>query len=343
MIRRLVDSTRWRFIACVVVSNLLSGLVSAFVWLPLASRFLESDKTLGPWIPMLLSILLAIPISSFISRVSAKPIQNMVEATKSISRGDYSVRVEETGSGDIAELLRSFNRMTAELGSTEMMRNDFINIFSHEFKTPIVSIRGFARRLRRGGLTREQQAEYLDFIVEESEWLSKLASNVLLISRYENQKLVAEQTDYDLDEQIRTSVLRLESQWAPRGLIFELDLPRLPYRNNSEMMEHVWTNLISNAVKFSRDGGAIFISGTQENGRIFVTIRDEGVGIRPQDLGHIFDKFYQGDSSRMAVGNGLGLALVHRIVELSGGSITAESTLGKGSTFRLELPVHPAD
>lgn len=260
MIRRLVDSTRWRFIACVVVSNLLSGLVSAFVWLPLASRFWEADKTLGPWIPMLLSILLAIPISSFISR---------------------------------------------------------------------------------GGLTKEQQAEYLDFIVEESERLSKLASNVLLISRYENQKLVAEQTDYDLDEQIRTSVLRLESQWAPRGLIFELDLPRLPYRNNSEMMEHVWTNLISNAVKFSRNGGAIFISGTQENGRIIVTVRDEGAGIRPQDLGHIFDKFYQGDSSRVSVGNGLGLALVHRIVELSGGSITAESTLGKGSTFRLELPVHP--
>ena len=295
--RRLVDSTRWRFIACVVVSNLLSGLVSA------------------------------------------KPIQNMVEATKSISRGDYSVRVEESGSGDIAELLRSFNRMTAELGSTEMVRNDFINIFSHEFKTPIVSIRGFARRLRRGGLTKEQQAEYLDFIVEESERLSKLASNVLLISRYENQKLVAEQTDYDhLDEQIRTSVLRLESQWAPRGLIFELDLPRLPYRNNSEMMEHVWMNLISNAIKFSRDGGAIFISGVQENGRIFVTVRDEGSGIRPEDLGHIFDKFYQGDSSRVSVGNGLGLALVHRIVELSGGSITAESTLGKGSIFRLELP-----
>lgn len=339
MIRRLVDSTRWRFIACVVVSNLLAGLVSAFVWLPLADHLLTSDKALSPWIPMLLSILLAIPISSFISRVSAKPIQNMVEATKSISRGDYSVRVEENGSGDIAELLRSFNRMTAELGSTEMMRNDFINIFSHEFKTPIVSIRGFARRLRRGGLTPEQQNEYLDFIAEESERLSKLASNVLLISRYENQKLVAEQTDYDLDEQIRTSILRLESQWSPRGLIFELDLPRLPYRNNSEMMEHVWMNLIGNAIKFSRDGGAIFLSGKIENAVITVTIRDEGVGMRPEDLGHIFDKFYQGDSSRISAGNGLGLALVHRIVELSGGSITAESKAGQGSIFRLELPV----
>ena len=336
--RRLMDSTRWRFIACVVVSNLLSGLVSVFVWMPLADRLLTQEKPLGPWMPMLLSILLAIPISSFISRVSAKPIQDMVEATKSISRGDYTVRVQEGGSGDIAELLRSFNRMTAELGSTGMMRNDFINTFSHEFKTPIVSIRGFARRLRRGGLTPEQQNEYLDFIAEESERLSKLASNVLLISRYENQKLVGEQTDYDLDEQIRTCVLRLASQWPPRGLIFELDLPHLPCRNNSEMMEHVWMNLIGNAIKFSRDGGAIFISGKMENALITVSIRDEGVGIRPEDLGHIFDKFYQGDSSRASAGNGLGLALVHRIVELGGGTITAESTVGKGTTFRLELP-----
>ena len=153
---------------------------------------------MAPWIPMLLSTLLALPIASFVSRRSAKPIQDMLEATKSISRGDYSVRVEEGGSGDVAELLRSFNRMTAELGSTEMMRNDFINTFSHEFKTPIVSIRGFARRLRKGGLTETQQNEYLDFIAEESERLSHLASNVLLISRYETEKLVGEQTDYDL-------------------------------------------------------------------------------------------------------------------------------------------------
>lgn len=166
---------------------------------------------------------------------------------------------------------------------------------------------------------------------------------MLLISRYENQKLVAEQTDYDLDEQIRTSVLRLESQWAPRGLIFELDLPRLPYRNNSEMMEHVWLNLIGNAIKFSRDGGAIFLSGKREDDRIVVIVRDEGVGIRAQELGHIFDKFYQGDSSRVSAGNGLGLALVHRIVELSGGTIRVESTPGKGTAFRLELPTPAAD
>lgn len=205
-------------------------------------------------------------------------------------------------------------------------------------RPPIVSIRGFARRLRKGGLTETQQNEYLDFIAEESERLSHLASNVLLISRYETQKLVGEQTDYDLDEQIRTSVLRLESQWSPRHLIFELDLPRLPYRNNSEMMEHVWMNLIGNAIKFSPDGGVIFIAGKIEDSCITISIRDEGPGIRPEELGHIFDKFYQGDSSQAAAGNGLGLALAHRIVELCGGKIRVESTVGEGSTFSLTLP-----
>lgn len=161
---------------------------------------------------------------------------------------------------------------------------------------------------------------------------------MLLLSRYETQKLVGDQTDYDLDEQIRTCVLRLESQWSARRLIFELDLPRLPCRNNSEMMEHVWMNLLGNAIKFSRDGGAVFINGKREDNRITVTVRDEGIGIRPEDQAHIFDKFYQGDSSHAAAGNGLGLALVHRIVQLSGGQISVESTSGRGSSFRLTLP-----
>lgn len=256
MIRRVLDTPRWQFVGCVAVSNLLSGVVSLFLWMPLLGRLLPPGHFLTPWVPMLLSILLAVPIACLVSRRWAQPVQNLVKATQSICRGDYSVRVPETGTGEIAELLCSFNRMTAELGSTELMRNDFINTFSHEFKTPIVSIRGFARRLRRGGLTPRQQADYLEWIDQESCRLSRLASNVLLISKYENQNLVGDLTDYDLDEQIRTCVLRLESHWAPRNLMFELDLPRLRYRNNSEMMEHVWMNLLSNAIKFSRDGGS---------------------------------------------------------------------------------------
>ena len=159
-----------------------------------------------------IATLVAIPISSAISLHSTKPIQDMVEATKSISKGDFSVRVSEEWEGDIGELLHSFNQMTAELGSTELMRNDFINIFSHEFKTPIVSIRGFAWRLRSGNLT-QQREEYLQFIAEESERLSRLANSVLLIAKYENQTLIADQTEYDLDEQIRPA----SSGWKASG------------------------------------------------------------------------------------------------------------------------------
>lgn len=218
------------------------------------------------------------------------------------------------------------------------MRNDFINTFSHEFKTPIVSIRGFAKRLRSGKLTAQQREEYLEFIAEESERLSKLSSSVLLIAKYENQNLVTEQTEYDLDEQIRSCILRLEEQWSAKKLLFDLELPRLPYRNNLEMMDHVWLNLIGNAVKFSHQGGTIHIRAENEKSHITVWIRDEGIGIRPEHIGHIFDKFYQEDTAHAAAGNGLGLSLVQRILELCGGEIQAGSQEGQGATFCIRLP-----
>lgn len=339
MLTKLIQSTRWRFILCVIVTNVLSSTLTVFVWLPLSRHLFPAGHVLAPYIPMIIATLAAIPISSAISLHSAKPIQDMLEATKAISRGDFSVRVDEEGEGDLGELLRSFNRMTEELGSTELMRNDFINTFSHEFKTPIVSIRGFARRMRGGNLTREQQEEYLQFIAEESERLSNLSSSVLLIAKYENQRLVTEQTDYALDEQIRTCILRLESQWSAKGLLFDLDLPELPYRNNMEMMDHVWMNLIGNAVKFSYSGGTIHIRAKKEKSHITVWIRDEGIGICPEHISHIFDKFYQEDTAHASAGNGLGLSLVHRIVELCAGEIQAESQEGQGTTFCVRLPV----
>ena len=340
--KKLFSSARGRFIACVAVSNLLAGLLSLFVWAPLSAHILPPEHPLAPWVPMLLAILLALPVSGFVSRLSARPLQQMLHATQAVARGDYTVRVDETAGGELGELLRSFNRMTAELGSTEMMRSDFISTFSHEFKTPIVSIRGFARRLRRGGLRPEQQNEYLDFIAAESLRLSRLASGILLLSKYEAQNLVADQAPCDLDEQLRASVLRQESRWAPRGLTFEMDLPRLRCRANAEMLGHVWDNLIGNAVKFSHDGGCIHIcgrtEGEKENAFVTVTIRDEGVGIPQQALGHIFDKFYQADPARAAEGSGLGLPLVRRILDLCGGRITVQSAPGRGSTFTVTLP-----
>lgn len=338
MLKKLIHSTRWRFVLCVISTNVLSSILTVFVWLPLSRSIFPAGHVLAPYIPLIIATLVAIPISSAISLHSAKPIQDMLEATKSISKGDFSVRVSEEAEGDMAALLHSFNRMTAELGSTELMRNDFINTFSHEFKTPIVSIRGFAKRLRSGNLTEQQREEYLEFIAEESERLSRLSSSVLLIAKYENQNLVTGQSDYDLDEQIRACILRLEEQWSAKQLLFDLELPKLPYRNNPEMMDHVWGNLIGNAVKFSHEGGTIHIRAEQENSHITVWIRDEGIGIRPEHIGHIFDKFYQEDTAHASAGNGLGLSLVHRILELCGGEIQAESQEGQGATFCVRLP-----
>lgn len=339
MIKRTLHSSRGIFVTCVAITNVLSGFIAAFIWFNLSAYAPMSIQPESPLLPMLISTLVAIPISSIVSKRSAKPLQDMMKATKSISKGDYSVRVEEAGEGDICELLHSFNQMTAELGSTEMMRNDFINTFSHEFKTPIVSIRGFAKRLRNENLPPEKQKKYLEYIAEESERLSDLASSVLLIARYENQKLVAEQSEYDLDEQIRSCVLRMETLWIAKGLTFEMDLPKLPYTNNEEMMEHVWMNLISNAIKFSHDGGHIFISSFQTANNIAVTIRDEGIGISPSEISHIFDKFYQADTAHSSVGNGLGLPLVYRIVQLSGGTIRVKSEVGSRTEFTVTLPV----
>lgn len=339
MLKRWFHSSRGIFVSCVVITNALSGVLTAFLWLKLADYIVPGNQPASPLLPMVLSILLAVPISSVISKRSAKPLQDMVEATKAISKGDYSVRVQETGDGDIRELLHSFNQMTAELGSTEMMRNDFINTFSHEFKTPIVSIRGFAKRLKNGKLSPEKQQKYLTYIAEESERLSDLASSVLLIARYENQNFVTEQMDYELDEQVRRCVLRLESLWSGKHLNFELDLPKLPYRNNEEMVEHLWMNLISNAIKFSHSGGTIYIEAVQRSGAIEVSVRDEGVGMTEDAVKHIFDKFYQADTAHSSAGNGLGLPLVQRIVQLSGGNIHVSSQMGLGTTFTVTLPI----
>jgi len=327
-------------IVFVVLVNILSGLITALIWI-LFSDILPfaGARPFGALIPMILAIILAVLISSFFSKRTAKPLLEMISATKAVSNGDYSVRVTEAGDGEIRELLHSFNLMTAELGSAELARDDFVNTFSHEFKTPIVSIRGFAKRLRQGNLTKEKENEYLDYIVTESKRLSALSADILLLSRYEHQQLISGQTDYELGEQLRRCALLLEDQWESKNITFELDIPEdIPYRNNREMMDLVWLNLIGNAIKFSYQGGAISISARRLANCAVVTISDEGSGIGEEAIKHIFERFYQETPTRGAEGSGLGLSLVHRIIDLCGGTITAASRPGEGASFCVELP-----
>jgi signal transduction histidine kinase len=300
----------------------------------------------SPFQLLILSFLFGILLSISFSRILLRPLNQLIDATKKVAKGDFSVRVAPTDSGDeMAELVGSFNDMTKELGSNELFKKDFINSFSHEFKTPIVSIRGFAKQLKRDDLTDGERREYIDIIIQESERLANMSSNILLLTKLENQKIMTDLTDFMLDEQIRRSILLLEKQWTDKNLELDLDLPPLRVHANEEMLSHVWINLIGNAVKFSVEGGKIAVSCRLAGDKARVVVSDTGIGMDEATALRVFDKFYQGDPtgpdmpSHATEGNGLGLPLARRIVELSGGTVHVESVPGKGSAFTVEIPV----
>ena len=261
-------------------------------------------------VAMVLSALIAIPVTRFFLR----PLKQLSEATLKVQKGDFNAEVEAPpGRGDFSDLFSNFNQMTKELRGTELFRSDFINNFSHEFKTPIVSIRGFARLLQEGNLTAEQHDKYVNIIAAESDRLANMATNILLLSKLENQKIVTDRTRFYLDEQLRHAILTLEKQWSSRNIELDIDL--------------------------DPDGGTVFCTLRQEKNEAVVRIRDTGCGMSDAVITRIFEKFYQGDTSHSSAGNGIGLTIVGRILVLCGGRIQVESSPGQGSTFTVRLPM----
>ena len=228
--------------------------------------------------------------------------------------------------------------MVNELQGIELYRTDFINNFSHEFKTPIVSVRGFAKQLKNPDLSDEQRQEYLDIIIKESEKLCNMSGNVLQISKLENQNLVADRTVYSLDEQLRNAILLLERSWDEKQIAWELDLPSTEFYGNPDLISQIWKNLLENAIKFTPEKGTICVVLREENYQVTVQIADNGCGMDEQTKSHIFEKFYQGDTSHAKQGNGLGLAIVKRIVDLCEGTISVESAVNQGACFTACLP-----
>jgi len=294
---------------------------------------------LSPFVALLVSSIIGTSLSAVVSEKFLKPLHQLIDATKVIAKGDFSVRVPEINSdSEIAVLLRNFNHMAEELGSIEMFRNDFINNFSHEFKTPIVSIRGFAKQLQNENLSEEKRKEYTEIIISEAERLTKMSSNVLLLSKIENQQFITNQTEYYLDEQIRNCVILLEKQWSKKNIEISLSLDKLKIFSDEELLSHLWINLIDNSIKYTDENGKISITLHETENKIFFSISDTGKGMDEYTLKHIFDKFYQADRSRSTHGNGLGLSIAKRIVELCRGEITVDSRLGTGTTFYVTLP-----
>lgn len=337
-VKQPVFSLRFRLILLVTAE--LVGSVLLALWVSnLLSRYLPAD-----WeVPLLLylvviSLLVGILVTSVLSRMFFDPIKNVRLAMAKVEDGDYTVTLPETsGSPEIQDIYSGFNLMTKELRSTEILQSDFVSNVSHEFKTPINAIEGYATLLQGcEGLTAEQQG-YVDKIIHNTERLSTLTGSILLLSKLENQQIPTNRSQFSLDEQIRQSIVALEPAWEKKELELEVELDAVNYYGCEHLLHHVWTNLLSNAIKFSPQKGTVrlqLIAGAQHT--VF-TIDDSGPGIPEAAIDHIFRKFYQADSSHRQEGNGLGLSLVERIVKQEKGSVVAENLPSGGCRFTVTL------
>lgn len=288
---------------------------------------------------LIISVLVGTVVSFMISRFPLKPVRRVIDATNRLAAGDFSTRLDLPGPSALSELANSFNRMAEELGGIEMLRSDFVDNFSHEFKTPIVSIKGFAEELKHDDLSPEQRDEYLDIIISESSRLATLATNVLNFSRVEKQTILANREEFDLTEQIRRCILLFETKWDQRRLNLTVELDEISLFGDEELLSQIWLNLIDNAVKFTPEGGCVEIRLEKRWNKALFRVRDDGYGISEEAQKRVFDKFYQGDASHSAQGNGLGLSIAKQIVTLHGGAIACQSQEGVGTEFLVELPL----
>ena len=283
-------------------------------------------------------LLIGILVTSQLSKFFFNPIKKLRTAMDKVADGDFSVRLEEKSSSkEIMEIYTGFNLMAHELSSTEILQTDFVSNVSHEFKTPINAIEGYSTLLQDADNLDEDQREYVDKILFNTKRLSSLVGSILLLSKLENQQIPSHQVEYRLDEQIRQSVVALEPAWEQKDIEFDVELDRVSYLGNEPMMRHVWDNLISNAIKFSPNGGAVKIHLVKKLKKLIFTVEDQGPGLSEEAQKHIFDKFYQADASHKQEGNGLGLALVKRILTIEKGQITAENCRSGGCRFTVIL------
>ena len=271
-----------------------------------------------------------------------RPVKRITEATEKLMQGDFTVRIEPlrgTSSQDgFNQIIAVINKMAEELAGTETLRTDFIANVSHELKTPLAVMGNYAAMLRRPGLTEGEREEYASAISEAAKRLARLITNILKLNKLENQQIFPQTEEFDLGEQLCGCLLQFEDAWERKSLNIETDIEDdVCIRSDAELLSLVWNNLISNAVKFTPEGGTVGVSLKTEGNQVVVSVSDTGYGIKPEVGQHIFEKFYQGDTSHATQGNGLGLALVKRVVDILNGEISVRSVWGQGSTFAVRF------
>jgi signal transduction histidine kinase len=327
---RLTFVFAFEILCCVVLSYTADYLINEVIRLPLEIPF--ELVLLG------ICLLVGMTMTSLVSKYFFDPIKKLRQAMDKVSEGDFSVRLDEhSSSQEIMEIYTGFNLMVEELSATEILQTDVLSNVSHEFKTPISAIEGYSTLLQDSSNLDENQRDYVDKILLNTKRLSSLMGSILLLSKLENQQIPTNQTSYRLDEQIRQSIVALESAWVNKDIELDVELDRVIYQGNEAMMRHVWDNLISNAIKFSPQAGLVKIRmGKSEEGICFC-VEDQGPGLSEEARKHIFDKFDQADSSHKQEGNGLGLALVKRILTIENGRIETENIPEGGCRFTVYL------
>ncbi len=285
-----------------------------------------------------ISFIFQVVFARFFMKIYSDPIQTLRGGMKQVSQGNFDVQLKtKSSSKEIQELLAGFNMMTQELKSTEILQTDFVSNVSHEFKTPISAIEGYTTLLQGTENIDDIESGYIEKILFNTRRLSSLVSNILLLSKIENQAIQTDRQRYHLDEQIREVLVSMEPAWESKEIEFDVELDGVSYYGQENLMSHVWNNLLGNAIKFSPQGGLIKLRLAQAEQQIIFQIEDRGPGIGEEAQKHIFDKFYQEDTSHKEEGNGLGLSLVKRILSLAGGSITAENVPEGGCRFTVTL------
>ena len=318
------------FIVCILVAFGIAQLVN--VLFPTVSKIPFAIQF------VVISLIVIGVATRLFSRLFFDPVKRLREAMQKVADGDFSVRLDTTiASREIQEVNAGFNLMMEELSATEILQTDFVSNVSHEFKTPINAIEGYTTLLQDCENLSPEQQEYIEKIIFNTNRLSALVGNILLLSKIENQSIQTKKTSFRLDEQIRQSVVALEPSWEKKDIELDVELESIEYTGNENLLRHVWDNIINNAVKFSPCGGAIRITLSKKDSLITFTAEDNGPGLSEKSQKHLFDKFYQEDTSHKEEGNGLGLSLAKRILVICGGDIKAENMEKGGCRFTVTL------
>jgi len=336
--QKIKFSLRTRLTVSVGAVVLVSVLV-AFGLSELLERLVPSSASIPRLIQLIIfSLVIALIATRLMSKMFFNPIKELRRGMEKIADGKFDTRIETSSSSkELQELFAGFNMMANELEATEILQTDFVSNVSHEFKTPINAIEGYTTLLQGTDNIDEIENGYIEKILFNTKRLSSLVSNILLLSKLENQKIQTHREKYSLDEQIREDILALESLWEPKDIEFDVDLDTVDYYGNKSILHHVWSNLLSNAIKFSPNGGTIKMRLLKDNKKITFVIEDNGPGLSEEAQKHLFDKFYQADTSHKEEGNGLGLALVKRILSIEHGEIAVENLPEKGCRFTVTL------